>query len=268
MHRGWLLLPAFIISTVSIIGLLNGDSGRISSDANHCRSVDEHEEYEPQITVLLSTINTRQGYPVDISEITQKRISANQISAKYPLSVQDLDDFSSEAIWADNIPTGSTLERIHILLPNDTNYQAIANVRNYATYPLIIEQQLLSEHLIKAGTRVDITLIRGVDRQPGRFSYSHDTSRLSATTVATDVLITDIQPFAKSMDNNPLVTVTLSVAPEHVKKLMLARHAGVLELTPSTALLTDDLAIKEALPGHSGVTELRGDTSQKQGGSL
>ena len=264
MHRGWLLLPAFIISAVSIIGLLN-DVEQPTSGVDQCRSV--QKDYKPQTTVLVTITNSRQGYPVDINQTARKLISADQLSAIHPLTPQEFNTLPPEAIWADNIPAGTTIELTHILQPNDSGYQAIADVRNHIAYPLIIEQQLISKQLIKPGVRVDITLISGVSQQSGRSSYAHDATRLLATTVATYVLITDIQPIEKPIDNNPLVTVTLSVAPESVKKLMLARRAGVLELTPSAQSLTDDLAMKEALPSHIRVTELRGKTIQAQGGT-
>lgn len=271
MHRGWLLFPAFIISAVSIIGLLNNNTGH----TEQCQTVEQDDGHERRITVLVNNRAIRQGAPVHFDDASRKRLSVDQASShqsplnqsplnQSPLTEQDFNTLPAEAIWADNVPSGTTLQRSHILLPGDTGYQAIADIRRHVSYSLTIERQRVNEQLIHPGVRVDITLIGSANKQPlGKSAYASSTPHLSATTVATDVLVTDVQIPDNSLDHSRIATVILSVAPENIKKLMLARHAGLLELTPSTLLPTASLQLKEAFPHHSEVTELRGETGHQ-----
>lgn len=255
MHRRWLLLPAFIISAVAIIGLLNSDAG----NPEQHQIAEEEEGHDKRITVLVNNQATRQGYPVHFDDTSRKLISTGQDHIGAPLTMQDLNTLPTDAIWADNLPSGTTLQHSHILLPGDTDYQTVADIRNRVSYPLTIERQQIAEQLIHPGVRVDIILIGAADKHSVRAAYPGNTSHLSATTVVTDVLVTDVQIPDSPTGNGHSVTVMLSIAPENLKRLILARHAGVLELTPSTSVHSGALLLKEAFPHHSEVTELRGE---------
>ncbi|CAM3513468.1 RcpC/CpaB family pilus assembly protein [Parendozoicomonas haliclonae] len=261
MRRGWLLVPAFIISAIALMGLLS------DGEPQTCQSEAGADNGSDAVILLVSARELNRGQAFHPEDIIQRKIPGSASSSEsgqslsHPLTASQLTALPADAIWAEQLPAGTPLTRSHLLTPNEPGYAAAAEIRHRIAYLLTIDRQRVTEQNIRPGDRVDITLIGMADKHLAKSPHTGASPRLSATTVVSGVQLLEMKIPDYSLDTSTPATLLLSLAPEEMKKLMLARHAGVLEVTPSSPVATEAMVLKEVFPQHAGVTELRGERS-------